>query len=201
MPKSADKPMRWTAEAERALALAFEGRWTQEEIVARLAGEDDGSAKFRITTRTLRSWLAHPEFKARLAQMRADFAASIAHVTYADKARRIVALDAMAEAARREFEARPWLREVRPTPKGDVTNEHFNAEAHAAFRGALDDIAKELGHRRPERGDGADAAQVRIIIETDTADAPGVAVAGVRVETDNGDSSSDSDSDSSSGTS
>jgi hypothetical protein len=28
-----------------------------------------------------------------------------------------------------------------------MTNESFNKDAHAAFRGALDDIAKELGQR------------------------------------------------------
>jgi hypothetical protein len=137
MPKSSSKPMQWTAIQERALGMAFEGRWTREEIAEKCA----------ISPRTLDYWMAHPDFKARMEALRTDFAASIADVAYASKAKRIRALDQVAESARREYEARPLLQEVRPTRDGPVTNEHFNAEAHGAFRGALDDIAKELGER------------------------------------------------------
>lgn len=138
MPKSANKPFDWKHKgAEKALHLTFEGRWTQEEI----------AKKCEISPRTLWSWLQHPGFQAKLEALRADFAASIRDVAYADKAQRIVGLSQMAESARREFEARPWLKEVRPTPDGELTNESFNRDAHAAFRGALDDIAKELGQR------------------------------------------------------
>lgn len=139
MPKHHDKSFNWEREnRERALALVFEGRWTQDEI----------AEKCHIAPRTLRDWMKHPDFVARLEAMRADFAASMRTVTYADKARRIMALDAMAESARREYEQRPWLQEVRPTPNGDITNEAFNRDAHAAFRDALADIAAELGARK-----------------------------------------------------
>jgi transposase-like protein len=137
MPKSPIKPMRWTAIQERALGLAFEGRWTRDEI----------ADKCSVSPRTMYYWLDHLEFKQRLEALRSDFAASIADVAYASKAKRIRALDQVAESARREYEARPLLQEVRPTRDGPITNEHFNAEAHGAFRGALDDIAKELGER------------------------------------------------------
>lgn len=139
MPKHHDKPFNWErAGAELALTLTFEGRWTREEI----------ARKCSISVRTLYDWMKHPGFQARLETMRADFAASIRAVIYADKARRIMALDAMAESARREYEQRPWLQEVRPTPNGDITNESFNRDAHAAFRDALADIAAELGARK-----------------------------------------------------
>lgn len=145
MPKSADKPFDWKRKgAEKALALCFEGRWTQDEI----------AKKCGISARTYWSWLTHPEFQARLEALRADFAASVRDEIYADKARRVIGLSQMAESARREYEERPWLQEVRQVgfdrESGEpltLTNESFNAQAHAAFRASLDDIAKELGQR------------------------------------------------------
>lgn len=144
---------------EHALQLAFEGRWSHSEMAARVG----------VSTRTIERWTADEVFKSRLQALRDDFAASILTVTYADKARRIIALDAMAESARREYEARPWLQEVRPTPNGDVTNETFNRDAHAAFRGALDDIAKELGARKQDTN--ATAQMVVVAVAADVLDA------------------------------
>jgi hypothetical protein len=144
MPKSAaqieqpPKPLKWSAAHEQALRLVFEGRWSQAAI----------AKNCDVSPRTLWTWTQHPDFQQRLEALRADFAASIREEVYADKARRVVALSQMAEAARVEFEARPWLKEVRPTADGEITNESFNRDAHAAFRGALDDIAKELGERK-----------------------------------------------------
>ncbi len=145
MAKSLDKPFDWEHKgAEEALRLTFEGRWTQAEI----------AEKCHIATRTYRYWREHPDFQARLEAMRADFAASIRDVAYADKAQRIIGLAQMAESARREYEARPWLKEERQIGRDPesgeplmMTNESFNRDAHAAFRVALDDIAKELGQR------------------------------------------------------
>lgn len=139
MPKSAEKPFDWKRKgAERALALCFEGRWTHEEI----------AEKCGISVRTYEYWLAHPNFQTRLEALRADLALALREVVYADKTQRIIGLAQMAESARREYEERPWLKEVRPSSDGDITNESFNRDAHAAFRGALDDIAKELGQRK-----------------------------------------------------
>lgn len=129
---------KWTPDKERVLLLVFEGRLSQAKI-----GKTCG-----IPTRTIESWVTHEQFKARLEQMRADMAELVASVGYAQKEKRVLALAAMAESAREEYEARPWLQEVRPTKDGNVTNEHFNEAAFAQFRGALDDIAKELGQRK-----------------------------------------------------
>src|SRR5690242_8937015 len=104
----ATRPLKWTEAQEQALALVFEGRWTQAEI----------AKKCGVSPRTIWAWIAHPDFKQRLEQLRSDFAASLRDVTYADKARRVIALDQMAEAARREFEQHPMLQEVRPTKDG-----------------------------------------------------------------------------------
>jgi len=138
MPKSPDRPMKWTDTQEQALGLAFEGRWTQEEI----------AAKCHIAPRTYRYWLTHPEFVKRLADLQADFAASIRDVAYADKARRILALSQLAEQARRQYEEHELLIEDRPTRDGTITIERFNADAHAAARAALADIAAEKGERK-----------------------------------------------------
>lgn len=133
------KPLDWNDQRLIVtLNLIFAGRLSQARVAENVG----------VSTRTVERWVAHPDFQARLSALRADFAASIRDVTYADKARRIIALDQMAEAARVEFETRPLLREVRPTRDGEVVNEAFNRDAHAAFRDALDDIAKEMGHRQ-----------------------------------------------------
>ena len=147
MPKSPLVPMKWDQPQLRALSLAFEGRWTQAEIAEKLNEEFGSSAKFRVSARGLRAWLAHPDFQARLAELRANLAHSLADVAYADKGARIIALSQMAEHARREYEAHPLLIERRPAMDGEITNESFNRDAHAAFRDALNDIAKELGER------------------------------------------------------
>lgn len=140
------------AAKKQALALAFEGRWTHAEMAARV----------QVPARTIRRWLAEPAFRTQLQAARANLAESLSDVAYADKLSRIKALSQMAESARREYEARPWLKEIRPTPDGEIVNESFNRDAHAAFRDSLNDIAKELGER-VNKQDAANAAQVLIV--------------------------------------
>ena len=151
MSKSLTTPLKWDAPQLLALALVFEGRLSQAKI----------AKKCNIAPRTLAYWIDHPDFQERLEAMRADLAASLLGIAYTGKQQRIVALSLMAESAREEYEARPWLKEVRPTPNGDVTNESFNEGAFAAFRGALDDIAKELGHRKVK--DEEEKTQFRVV--------------------------------------
>ena len=129
---------------EAVLALAFEGRWSHAEMAGRVG----------VSVRTIERWTAAPDFKQRIAAMRANLAESLSGVVYADKASRIVGLSQMAESARREYERRPLLLERRPTYRDEDTGEMlymeqeaFNRDAHAAFRDALNDIAKELGER------------------------------------------------------
>ena len=152
MPKSLSKPMKWTATQEQALRLTFEGRWTHQEI----------AAKCSVSVRAYRYWIVTPDFQARLDALRADLALALRDVVYADKSRRVMALDAMAESARREYEARPLLKEMRPTPDGMLVQEAFNAAAHNAFRGALDDIAKELGQRTAKADASAQIALIAV---------------------------------------
>lgn len=154
MVKALETPLKWTPEQVLAVFLIFEGRLSQAKV----------AEKVGVSTRTIEAWCAHPDFQQRLAGLRENLEASLTGVVYADKCRRVIALDQMAEAARHEFEERPWLKEVRPTPNGPITNESFNEGAFAAFRGALDDIAKELGHRRPKEEDNKPQMRVVFIV-------------------------------------
>lgn len=128
---------KWTAAKEQALWLVFEGTLSLDQVALNVA----------VASRTLDRWVAHPAFKSRLERMHDDLEAHVRGVIYASKESRIMGLSEMAQSARKEYERRPWLKEVRPTKDGPVTNEHFNRDAHDAFRAALDDIAKELGER------------------------------------------------------
>lgn len=140
MPKSI-RPFKWDdANKETVLNFVFEGRISQAKM-SEIVG---------VTTRTIERWIAHPGFQARLEEKRANLEKALTGVIYADKARRIVALSAMAESARIAYEEHVMLIESRPIPKCDepMTSESFNRDAFESFRGALDDIAKELGHRQ-----------------------------------------------------
>ena len=138
------RALPWSEVQVCVLNLIFEGRKSHEQIAADCS----------VALRTLRDWIAHPDFQAALAQRRARLLDALDSQPYIRKERRLIALAQMAESARQEYEARPWLKEERmigrDAESGEMllmTNESFNRDAHAAFRGALDDIAKELGER------------------------------------------------------
>lgn len=121
-----------------AIDMTFAGRHTHAKI----------AEACKIAARTYENWRRRPEFIAALDAKSASLKASLEHVTFADKARRIHALNDAALIALAELEARPLLTEVRPTREGEITNESFNNTALAEFRGALADIAAELGDRK-----------------------------------------------------
>lgn len=157
------RPLKWDEAHETALQLVFEGQLTQEKIAQNCT----------IPVRTLKDWLAHPDFQAKLQEKRDAMERELMlnGTLYVRKEQRIIALAAKAASASTEYEARPWLQEIRPLPakssirirrKGAdgemeedetepldaIINESFNEAAFNSFRGALDDIAKELGHRK-----------------------------------------------------
>jgi hypothetical protein len=134
------KADEWDEVKEKALDYIFAGRYSTTKV-AELVG---------VSSRSIERWLASPIFQQRLEAKRADLDAALASVTYADKVRRILALNEMAEMARCEYEVHPILLETRPMPKGGepAVTERFNRDAFECFRGALDDIAKELGQRK-----------------------------------------------------
>lgn len=132
------RPLPWTDVQLQALNLIFEGRKSQAKIA-----EDCG-----IPVRTLEDWIAHPDFQAALKTRRDNLMESLDNQPYIRKERRLIALAQMAESAREQYEEHPLLKEIRPTPDGELVNEHFNRDAHAAFRESLAEIAAELGARK-----------------------------------------------------
>lgn len=157
------RPLPWDDDQRQVLALIFEGRKSQAKIAQECG----------VSLRTCEDWIAHPEFQERLKAMREQLLEScdLLGAAYVRKEQRIVALAQMAESARSEYEAHPWLREIRPLPPKSVVrlkiksadgeevteetepldaivNESFNRDAHAAFREAVADIAAELGARK-----------------------------------------------------
>lgn len=132
------RPLPWTDVQVQALNLIFEGRKSRDRIALDCA----------VPARTLDDWIAHPDFQAALKARRDNLIDALDNQPYIRKERRLIALAQMAESARVEYEARPWLKEIRPTPDGELVNESFNRDAHAAFRDSLADIAAELGARK-----------------------------------------------------
>lgn len=139
------RPLTWTDPQTLALNRIFEGRWSLEKI----------ALDCTVPVRTLKDWIAHPDFQAALQARRDHLIEALDDQPYIRKERRLIGLAQMAESARVEYEARPWLKEERQTGRDPesgeplvTTNEHFNKDAHAAFREALADIAAELGARK-----------------------------------------------------
>ena len=129
------RPLPWTDVQKQALNLIFEGRKPLDKIALDCA----------IPARTLDDWIAHPDFQAALKARRDNLIESLDYLPYIRKERRLVALAQMAESAREQYEEHPLLKEIRPTPDGELVNEHFNRDAHAAFRESLAELAAELG--------------------------------------------------------
>jgi hypothetical protein len=141
------RPLKWDDTLTDILNAVFEGRKSQEKIA-----ED-----CRVSARTLRDWMAHPDFQTKLKEMRERLLESCdaLGVTYVRKEQRIIGLAQLAESAREQYEERPWLKEERQIGRDaesgeplTMTNESFNRDAHAAFRASLADIAAELGERK-----------------------------------------------------
>lgn len=135
----------WSKTKGQALQLVFEGRQSLDQIALSCA----------IPARTLDYWIAHTDFQDRLQKLYADIEVATRGLPYITKTQRLVGLSSMAEQARVEFEARPWLKETRQTGRDPETgeplttvNESFNRDAHAAFRESLAEIAAELGARK-----------------------------------------------------
>ncbi len=141
------RPLAWNETQLNVLAMVFKGRHSQAKV-AEFGG---------IPLRTCERLIAHPEFQARLKAMREDVITSCEKLGYAymRKEQRMIGLSELAESARTQYEERPLLQERRQIGYDKeegapilILKESFNREAFDAVRGALDDIAKELGHRK-----------------------------------------------------
>lgn len=139
------RPLVWTDGQKQVLNYVFEGRITQAKM----------SENVGMDLRALERLIAHPDFQAKLQERRDHLIEALDDQPYIRKERRLIGLAQMAESARQEYEARPWLKETRQTGRDPETgephttvNESFNRDAHAAFRESLAEIAAELGARK-----------------------------------------------------
>jgi hypothetical protein len=174
------RPLDWNDERiTKALALVFIGRLSYEKI----------ALDCTIPLRTLKDWIAHPEFQSKLREKREKILDTCDDLrkAYARKEQRIIALSELAESARCEYEEHIWMKERRQVGYDReeeapiyIIKETYNRDAYDACRGALDDIAKELGHRKqvadvttqvnvsydaPQPNDPITAAQARALIQ------------------------------------
>jgi ribonuclease HII len=142
---------------------------TPEQIdAARLVANDDQSDQaiadtFGITKRTLYRWKARPDFAALVAEERENFRQRIFRAGFADKARRVRALDVVAGAVLNQLQRAEFQTIVKVTDDG----EHiygFDKDRLREFREYLDDIAEEMGDRQAK---GNPAASVVVKVYTD----------------------------------
>lgn len=127
----------WSNKKEQALALLFEGGRTKQQIADEVG----------VSWYTISDWVREDEFKRRLEEMRARFREHLEGTAFVNREQRILALSQLAQDALGEWRDRRYLVEVRPVPGGMLTNERLNTDAAELARGALSDIAKELGER------------------------------------------------------
>jgi len=137
----------FTVRGERAALLTAEDALTDEQIAA-----DVG-----ISRKTLHNWRARPAFSAEVRAQREAFRARIMAEGFADKARRIKALNLLAtavlvELSREADDLQPqgmYRLEKKISANGEIVEQEvFDKPKADTFRGYLDDIAKELGDRK-----------------------------------------------------
>lgn len=130
----------WTKPKERAAKLLAEDELTDDAIAQEVG----------ISPAGLALWKKHPDFQARMQQHVDAFRARIFRTGFARKEKRIEALDLTARDLLKQLVAEEYDREeVRIAANGEhVSFKLHDHTRYASFRGALDDIAKELGERK-----------------------------------------------------
>jgi Helix-turn-helix of insertion element transposase len=127
-----------TKQAQAALLLAEDGQ--PDEAIATAVG---------IGRSTLARWKRQPAFAALVAEHREAFKDRALTNGFADKRARIALLDSTAQDIARWLAENDYERdEVKLANNGEaVTYKIFDKARYDSLRGALDDIAKELGDR------------------------------------------------------
>lgn len=137
----------FTVREERAALLTAEDALTDEQIAAEVG----------ISRKTLHNWRARPTFIAEVRAQREAFRARIMAEGFADKARRVKALNLLAtavlvELSREADDLQPqgmYRLEKKISANGEIVEQEvFDKPKADTFRGYLDDIAKELGDRK-----------------------------------------------------
>ncbi len=134
----------------------------REEEAARLVAEDERTDEqiataVGVSKMTIERWKKRPAFSAEVRAQREAFRARIMAEGFADKARRIKALNLLAtavlvELSREADDRQPqgmYRLEKKISANGEIVEQEvFDKPKADTFRGYLDDIAKELGDRK-----------------------------------------------------
>lgn len=135
---------KWDARRELAAVLLAADEKTDEQI----------AAECNVARNTLATWKLAPEFQSRIAQHLEVFRTEILRRSFADKARRVRALDTVAGALLNQLQRAEYQTIVKVTEDG----EHiygFDKDRLREFREYLDDIAIEVGDRAQDKTGGA----------------------------------------------
>lgn len=124
----------------------------EDEVSDREIAEQIGVSRF-----TLYAWQKKPEFMALVGEIRAEFRERVLTLGFADKTKRIKALNGLAtavlmELSREADDLQPqgmYRLEKKISANGEIVEQEvFDKPKADTFRGYLDDIAKELGERK-----------------------------------------------------
>lgn len=108
----------------------------------------------KVSRQSLANWKLIPEFQGRIEQHLEQFRKQVLSRSFADKARRVRALDTVAGALLNQLNRAEYQTIVKVTEDG----EHiygFDKDRLREFREYLDDIAIEVGDRAQDKGSGA----------------------------------------------
>lgn len=141
---------------------------TRQQRAALLLAEDEQSDEqialaCSISEATLNVWKKKPDFAARIIEHRELFRQRIFRLGFADKAKRVRALDVVAGAVLNQLQRAEFQTIIKVTEDG----EHiygFDTGRLKEFREYLDDIAEEMGDRQAK---GNPAASVVVKVYTD----------------------------------
>jgi DNA-binding CsgD family transcriptional regulator len=138
LQNSTDSPL--TKKQEDAARLVAEDAQTDQSIADSLGIHRD----------TLEKWKRRQEFAVRVQQHKEAFKDRALSEGFADKRARIAALNGSAQDIMRWLAENEYEREeVKVAANGEhVSYKMFDQARYAQFRGALDDIAKEMGDRK-----------------------------------------------------
>jgi hypothetical protein len=136
----ADSLQKLTEKQLRATLMVAEDEKTDEAIAAEVG----------ISRVTLHQWKKKPEFAAEVDAHVEAFKDRALSEGFADKRARIAALNGSAQDILRWLAENEYEREeVKVAANGEhVSFKIFDQARYAQFRGALDDIAKEMGDRK-----------------------------------------------------
>lgn len=140
---------KWDERREKAAVLLAADEETDETI----------AKACKVSRQALAEWKRAPEFQARIAEHVEDFRKRVYSTGFADKAKRVRALNAVAGALLTQMQSADYQVLLKMTDDGEAIY-GFDRDRIREFREYLSDIAEEMGDRQARGGASATAAVV-----------------------------------------